>query len=136
METSKIEKIKLDPKVLTELGRKGNLLIYIQSALILADMNGYQQTHLIHLIRPKNLIHTKAWKGVVNGNGGAFWLLDEEGEIFNKMYDLAKKAKRSLNQLDYTQSVIDLVNSFYEIPNLRGRSGPQLDKNSLKGIQL
>jgi len=136
MDRPKIEKIKLEPKTLMKLGRKGNALIVIQSALVLAGMNNFKGTNLKKLRKPKAFIDSKAWKGVQNGDGGAYWLLKEEEGTFTKLYKLAQNATNSINKLEYDKSVKDLVNGFHAIPNIRGKNGKKLKKNSLIGVIL
>lgn len=136
MNAPKIEKMKLDPKVLVTMGRKGKALIVIQSALILSAMNDFKGTNLKQMKKPKEFINSKAWKGVKNGDGGAYWQLKDKGATFNRLYKLAQPAQNSINKLEYDKPVKALINAFHAIPSLTGRPGQKIEQNSLKGLRL
>lgn len=130
------EQIKLDPKVLKKMGPKGKALIVIQSALVLSAMHDFEGTNIKEMCKPKAFIDTKAWKGKEKGEGGAYWQLDEKGSIFKNLYQLAKDAMTSIGELEYDNSVKNLINGFHAIPHLKGRKGRTLERDSLKGLTL
>jgi len=136
MDILKIEKMKLDPKILTRMGRKGKALIVIQSALELSAMNNFEGTKIKEMKKPRAFIDSKAWKGTANGDGGAYWQLDNNSERFNTLYELCKPAQESINRLIYDDPVKNLINAFYDIPHLRGKKGKILQKDSLARLTL
>ncbi len=136
MSSSQVTKIKLDPEKLKNMGPKGNVLIVIQSALVLAASNDFKGTKIKGFKKPKAFIDSKAWKGLKNGDGGAYWQLKEQEKPFLKLHKLAKAAIDSINELEYDKSVKNLINAFYAIPAIKGRKKKTLDKNSLNGLTL
>jgi len=136
MDAPKIEKIKLEPKELQKLGKKGLALIVIHSAFIFARINDFKDTNICDMSKPEALFSTKAWKGKENGQGGAYWMLDEEEDIFKELYEQVKLAKASMEKLEYDEAVTGLINQFHAIPSLKGRKSREIDVDMLKELKL
>ena len=115
---------------LLKKGEPGKVYFITKQAFKIANKNKFAGTKLSAKKYPGGILFTKGKEG------GAFWQLKTDEKEFLKLKSAAKAAMPSIDKLDYTQSVKDLVNAWVAIPKMGGGGGGGIKAGSLAGISL